>query len=73
MCLNFTDHLNQVIVVFDIFLLLTTRGREAHLEREVRLDPMDCQDPEVLLEVQVLMGQRCVETGGTQTFKMWSV
>lgn len=73
MCLNFINHLNQVIVISDEFHLLTTRGREVHLEREVRLDPMDCQDPEVLLEVQVLMGQRCVETGGTQTFKTWSV
>lgn len=70
MCLNFINHFNQVILMSNQFHLLTTRGREVHLEREVRLDPTDCQDPEVLLEVQVLMGQRCVNTEGTQTFKM---
>lgn len=58
-----------MIVICDEFHLLTTRGREVHLVREVRLDLTDCQDPEVLLEVQVLMGQRCVEPGCTQTFR----
>lgn len=69
MCLNFIKYLKQVIVKSDVFHLLFTRGREVHLEREVRSDPTDCQDPEVLLEGQVLMGQRCVNTGGNQTPK----
>lgn len=49
-----------MILISDEFHLLTTRGREAPLEREARSDQMDCQDPEVLLGVQVQMGQRCV-------------